>query len=381
MGVVTENFPDISFIDNATVDEVLTQMINDFQEKYKEITGKNAVLAPANPYRLIMHACTMQIYQAMQYADYAGKMGFLKYARGEYLDNLASLRSVSRKKASAATTLLRFSIDAQMPSAVVIPSGTRVTNGNDIYFSTDEYAEIEAGQTFVEVPATCTDTGKKGNELAAGELSTLVNTLPYISAVSNTKKTGGGADEEDDDSLKDRIYFSTGSCSVAGPKDAYVYWTKSASTLISDVSVVSPSPGEVHIYFICESGELPDDTLLEKVRDVIDNDNIRPLTDRVSVLVPDTENYNIEFTYYIADSDKSSAMMIQENVNAAVELYREWQSEKIGRDINPSCLIQKVMAAGAKRVVIQSPDFTTVGTTSVARCREINVVYGGLEDD
>lgn len=381
MGVVTESFPDLSFIDNATVDEVLTQMINDYQEKYREITGKNAVLAPANPYRLIMYACTMQIYQAMQYADYAGKMGFLKYARGEYLDNLAALRGVSRKKAEAATTLLRFSIDTKMQSAVVIPAGTRVTNGNEIYFATDIYAEIVAGQTSVEVAATCTDTGKKGNELAAGELSTLVNTLPYISAVSNTEKTGGGAEEEDDDSLKDRIYLSVGSCSVAGPKDAYVYWTKSVSTLISDVSVISPSPGEVHIYFICESGELPDDVLLEKVKTVMDNGNIRPLTDRVSVLAPDTENYNIYFTYYIADSDKSSAMTIQQKVNDAVRLYQDWQSEKIGRDINPSCLIQKVMAAGAKRVTVQSPEFTAVEATSVAKCTGVNIVYGGLEDD
>ena len=65
----TDNFPDISFIDDATVDEVLAGMLNDYQEKYKEITGREASLAKANPYRLIMYACTMQIYQAMQYAD------------------------------------------------------------------------------------------------------------------------------------------------------------------------------------------------------------------------------------------------------------------------------------------------------------------------
>lgn len=381
MGVVTENFPDISFIDNTTVDEVLTQMIKDFLEKYKEVTGKEAVLAPANPYRLIMYACAMQIYQAMQYVDYAGKMGFLKYARGEYLDNLAALRGVKRKKAEAASTVLRFATDRKIKSAIGIPAGTRVTNGNEVFFATDTYAEIEAGRTFVEVSATCTENGKKGNELEAGELNTLVNTLPYISAVSNTENTGGGADEEDDDSLKDRIYFSTGSYSVAGPKDAYVYWTKSVSSLINDVSVVSPSPGEIHIYFICEGGELPDNVLLEKVKTVIDNDNIRPLTDRVSVLAPNTENYNIEFTYYIADSDKSSAMKIQENIHAAVELYQKWQSAKIGRDINPSCLIQRVMAAGAKRVIVMYPEHKTVSDISVAMCKGVNIVYGGLEDD
>lgn len=78
MSVVTENFPDISFIDDATVEETMNQMIADYQEKYKELTGKDISLGQADPYRLIMYACTMQIYQAMQYADYAGKMSFLK---------------------------------------------------------------------------------------------------------------------------------------------------------------------------------------------------------------------------------------------------------------------------------------------------------------
>ena len=31
--MVTDNFPDISFIDNSTIEDVLTQMINDYQSK------------------------------------------------------------------------------------------------------------------------------------------------------------------------------------------------------------------------------------------------------------------------------------------------------------------------------------------------------------
>ena len=51
--MVTDNFPDISFIDNSTIEDVLTQMINDYQSKYKEITNKEAALAKADPHRLI----------------------------------------------------------------------------------------------------------------------------------------------------------------------------------------------------------------------------------------------------------------------------------------------------------------------------------------
>ena len=67
--MIADNFPDISFIDNATVDEVQTRMIEDYREKYKELTGKEVSLSLADPYRLNMYACAMQIYQAMQYAE------------------------------------------------------------------------------------------------------------------------------------------------------------------------------------------------------------------------------------------------------------------------------------------------------------------------
>lgn len=379
MGVVSENFPDISFIDDSTVDEVFAQMINDYQEAYKEITGKEVSLALANPYRLIMQSCAYQIYQSMQYADNAGKMGTLKYSRDGFLDNIAPLRGVARLEAAPAVTTLRFSIEAPLQSAVVIEAGTRVTNGNEVYFETDEYAEIAPGETSVTVPATCTQAGIAGNGFAEGEFTTLVNTLPYISEVTNTEITSGGADTEDDDSLKDRIYDAPSSYSTAGSAGAYEYHTKSADISISDVTVQSTTPGTVEVYFVCDGGELPGEDLIEKVSNYLTDNNIRPLTDNVVVQAPETHEYNVDFTYYIASSDKAAVSTIQAAVNSAVSLYNTWQTEKIGRDINPDYLVQKIMEAGAKRVVIRSPVFTVLTDDTIAKLGTITATYGGIE--
>lgn len=378
---VIENFPDINFIDDATVDEVLSQMINDYQDKYEELTGTSVSLARADPYRLIMYACAMQIYQAMQYADYAGKMSFLKYARGDYLDNLAALRGISRVELTAAVTTLKFSIESPIESVVAIPAGTKVTNGNDVFFATDEYAEIAQGETSVTVAATCTQAGSAGNGFEAGTFSTLVNTLPYISEVTNTDKTSGGADEESDDSLRERVYLVPGSYSVAGPRDAYVYWAKSVSSKISDVAVFSPEPCKVSVYPILENGELPEESLLTQVASVLNDDEIRPLTDTVTVLEPETKEYTISLKYYIASSDQLSVKTIQASIDTAVSVYKAWQCEKIGRDINPSYLIHEIMEAGAKRVEVASPVYTQVKANEIAACTSVTVSYGGLEDD
>ena len=377
----TDNFPDISFIEDSTIDDVLTAMINDYLDKYEEITGERISLAKANPYRLIMYASAVQIYQAMQYADYAGKMSFLTYANGSFLDNLAALRGISRRQATAAKTTLQFSIAAAIGSAVAIPAGTRVTNGNDVYFATDEYAEIAAGQTSITVSATCTEAGAGGTGFAAGEFSTLVNTIAYITAVTNTTETYGGAEVETDDELKERIYEAPGGYSTTGPNDAYVFHTKNAAPNIGDVYVTSENAGEVDVYIIMDDGSLPSASVISDVEDYLNDRTIRPLTDQVSVKAPTASTYNINITYYIAASDTSAVSTIQADVASAVSAYNIWQTEKIGRDINPSVLVQKVMEAGAKRVVVTSPTYTALNESTVAATGTVTVTYGGVEND
>lgn len=381
MNSTISNFPDISFIDNLTIDELIDSMINDYQDKYKEVTGVNVSLAQADPYRMILYSCAVQIYQAMQYSDRAGKQGLLKYSYGDFLDNLGAFKGIKRLQPTPAVTTIRFQIEEALASAVQIPAGTRVTNGNEVYFRTDEYAEIATGETYVDVSATSTETGKANNGFRAGEINILVETLPYISSVSNTVETDGGSDIESDDSLADRIYIAASAYSVAGPEDAYIYWTKTVSSDITDVKVTSPAPCEVDVRFILKAGELPGEALIDKVKTVLNDSNIKPLTDRVTVAAPETVDYDINLTYYINESDKASADTIKALVDTAVNVYKEWQCSAIGRDINPSYLIGKIMGAGAKRVDVVSPAYTTLSDTEVALVGNINIVYGGIEND
>lgn len=375
------NIPDISFIDNLTLSELTDQMIKDYQDKLSEITGKTVSLGQADPYRMILYACALQQYQGFQYVDRAGKQNLLKYAYSMFLDNLAPLRGISRLQAQPAATTLRFSIEEPLAGAVSIPAGTRVTNGNEVYFATDEYTEIAAGTTYVDVTATCTAAGASGNGFRAGEIKILVETLPYISSVQNIVETSGGSDTETDDSLADRIYISSSAYSVAGPEDAYVYWTKTVSADIADVKVSSPAPCEVDVRFILAGGVLPGTALIQKVTETLNDKNIKPLTDHVTVSAPTVVSYNIDVTYYIGSSDKAAAVSIQNAVEEAVETYRTWQSAKIGRDINPSYLISKIVAAGAKRVEVTNPTHIVIGGTQIAQIGTVSVTYGGVEDD
>lgn len=374
------NLPDVSFIDDMQLEDVQGQLIRDYQNRYKEITGKDIVLDRADPMSLILYALSVQVYQALLYVDKTGKQDLLKYSYGEYLDNLAAMKGIAREKAKPARAMIRFTLSGIRPSTVEIPAGTRVTDG-EIYFQTESYAAIPAGNTSADVAAECMTSGTAGNDLGIGEINVLVDPVPYVAKVSNTEPTSGGADIEDDDTLKDRIYIAPSKYSVAGPEESYRYWVKTYNSNISDVLIYSDDPVDVIIEFIMNNGELPSESMILGVQKFLADEQIRPLTDRLTVKAPDTVDYKVNVKYFVNQSDLKKVDTIKAAVEAAVDDYIVWQRSKIGRDINPSQLIQQMVSAGAKRVEVTLPVFQVIGKANVAKLSSKTVTYGGLEDD
>lgn len=377
-----KNAPDISFIDNKTIEDVRDEMVADYEEYMTKATGQTVTLPRSSHHRGVLYAAALQIYQGFQYIDRAGKQNLLKYSYSDFLDHLATFKGLTRAPAAAATATMRFTLSAARAVATAIPQGTRVASGGSVYFQTTEYAEIQAGALTVDVPAACTETGTEGNGLGVGELSAMVDLIPYVESVANTTATEGGADVESDDDLAERIYLAPGAYSTAGPEDSYLYHAKKYNANVGDVVVVSDrAAGTVDLFFLLANGDPPGPEIIGGLQSYLRDGNIRPMTDLVTVSAPEEAEYTIGLSYYINRSDSARAVAIQEAVKTAVGNYITWQ-RVIGRDINPSKLVELVMAAGAKRVELTAPAFSHVDRTAVAALAgEPSIHYGGLEDD
>jgi phage-related baseplate assembly protein len=374
-----ENLPEVSFIDNATLEDVKAAMVADYKKRYAEITGYEPILGKADAVTLLMYAAAVQIYQTMKYVDIGAKMSLLKYSAGDYLDNLGALKGVLRLPEAPAVVTERFTLSALQADTVVIPIGTRVTDGR-LYFETTEYAEIPAGELYVDVVMTCQTSGTDGNGIEIGRLNILVDPIPYMQSVENIEATAGGSYREADDPYRERIYLAPDRYSVAGPEAAYIYWAKSQSAAVLDVAVFSPVPGQVIVEFLTTGGEIPTAAQIAAMADWLNDAEIRPLTDQVTVQAPSIATFDVDFTYYISAKDRAKAAAIQAAVAKAVDEYVLWQQSHIGQDIVPDRLIQLVREAGAKRLVIRLPDFQVVGAEGVARLGQMSISYGGLED-
>lgn len=375
------NLPDISFIDWMTLEDVQAGMVRDYENQYAELTGRDTYsLSRADPMSLVLFACSVQIYQALMYVDRAGKQDLLKYSYGSYLEHLGAFKGLTREPAKPARCLVKFTLSDTRPDAIAIPGGTRVTNG-EIYFATEDYAEIPSGETEIILNCVCLQDGVSGNDLLPGDINILVDPIAYVAGVENTTESSGGSDLESDEDFVYRIYIAPSKYSVAGPDDAYIYWAKTYNQGIEDVYVNSDEPVDVIVEFIMEDGELPDEAMIQGLQKYLEDEKIRPLTDRVTVKAPETVDYTLEMTYYINASDTRQANTIQGKVNAAIEEYIAWQRSKIGRDINPSELVKLVIAAGAKRAEIVKPVFQKINKADVAKLTAKKVTYGGIEDD
>lgn len=374
--------PDVSFIDNKTIEDVQTEMVADFEAFMTEAGGTPVTLDRSSVHRMILYSAAAQIYQGFQFIDRAGKQSLLKYSYADFLDNLGLLKGVTRNPAAAATTTLRFTLSAVREVATGIPQGTRVSSSGSVYFATSEYAEIPAGSTTVDAAAVCTETGTDANGLPVGDLTTMVDLVPYVASVSNTTATEGGAEIESDADMAERIYLAPGAYSTAGPEDGYLFQAKKFNSSIGDVVATSnQEAGQVDIVFIMDDGSTPGTEMIAGLKAYLSGKTIRPMTDLLTVAAPAEIAYTINLTYYINRSDSARAVTIQAAVQAAVADYVTWQ-RTIGRDINPSKLTAMVMAAGAKRVTVTAPTYTTVAATKVsALSGTATISYGGLEDD
>lgn len=376
-------YPDITFLETDT-EIIESNMIALYEYMMKEeYKREDYKMQPASPERVFIAWCAAIVVQQRILIEETAKKNVPRYAEGEYLDSLAELfKDIERLPATPAVATFRCYISAAQKQSVIVPQGTRITFDGEITFETVEELEIPAGETYGDVSGKCQTAGIVGNNLAAGQVKEIVDVYEYYLKVENITKTSGGAEEEDDGDYYNRMRESMESFSTAGPTNGYIYHAKSVSAAISDVAATSPEPGVVDVRILLQNGEQPTQTVLEEIEAALNASDVRPLTDTVTVSEPEEDPFEIDVTFYIERNSQASSTIIESDARAAVENYILWQTSKMGRDINPSYLVQLMMGAGIKRVEVRKPEFKVVEETHVARIvrNTMQVLNGGVEN-
>jgi phage-related baseplate assembly protein len=365
------NLPDIDFLE---VDAA--EYENMGVAKFEEL--QNVTLSESDPRRKLLQSVALVTTVLANNIDYTGKQNLLTYANDDFLDHLGSKKDTSRLGPISSKTVFRFEVNN--PEPFIIPAGTRVSV-SDLTFATTAPRAVEIGAISVDVPAECETAGTIGNGFLPGQITSLVDPLPWVSKVSNISTSSGGSDWETDDAFADRIRNANESFSTTGPELAYQYFAKSASQRIIDVEVLSPAPCEINIVLLMENGELPTQDEMNEVLKVCSARDVRPLTDRVRASAAEQYIYNLEVQYYLPESVIDRQEYYQADVTAALQDYVLWQKSKLGRGIDPSELYAKLRQAGAKRISVEPNQYIELQRHQVAKEGTINLTFGGFVND
>jgi phage-related baseplate assembly protein len=202
--------------------------------------------------------------------------------------------------------------------------------------------------------------------------------LDHLIALLGVKRL----DAEFDARLRTRAQLSLESLSTAGPTLAYVFHALSASTAVRDVKVDSPQPGRVRIIVLAEPSEdcpdgVPGEALLQAVDAKVSANDVRPLTDQVSVIPAEIIHYHVRADLYLASL--VGADVVAAEAQSALTGYVE-QQFGLGRDVTISGLHAALHRAGVTRVDLIAPeDNLVVAPSQAARCDEIAIAVAGVE--
>ena len=281
---------DFSFIE-LDVNEIKKQIKNGYEEimQVKIQTG--------DAIEDFIDWVTYILSLSKNHMNFIGRMNLLQYSEGKYLDALGALVDVDRIIEREAECTVEYKFSKIFDEKKVIEKGHKIAKGN-LYFESIETVTLEIGKRTAIGKVKCLSTGLIGNDIEIGEISTIVDDIPYLLSVSNITKTSGGADRENDNRYRERIRLKPKAFSVAGPHGAYLYYVLTSHQDITDSYIYTPiiSPGVVKIIPLMKNGELPSSEILDLIKEKL-KDDVRPLTDKVEIEKPKQFTYNINVKY------------------------------------------------------------------------------------
>ena len=218
-------------------------------------------------------------------------------------------------------------------------------------------------------------TGKDLDQLAANfNVGRLV-----LRAADNTTIPPTAAVMEADTDLRMRIPQAFEGLSVAGPTGAYEYHARSADGRVADVSVISPSPANVLVTLLShDNGGIASADLISKVQIALNDEDVRPVADRVAVQSASIVEYEISASLFLYPGPESEP--IQQAAQAQLEKYISDQ-HRLGRDIRLSAIYAALHVEGVQRVELAKPLADLVlDKTQASLCTRYAIAVGGSDE-
>ncbi|WP_367239301.1 baseplate J/gp47 family protein [Pseudomonas fulva] len=180
---------------------------------------------------------------------------------------------------------------------------------------------------------------------------------------------------EEDDALRERVQLVYEGLTTAGPRNSYILHARNASGLVADATAESPSPAVVVVTVLSleGNGAAPAD-LLATVAAQLNDDDVRPVADRVTVQSAQILPYKVEAkVYMVSNGPENEAILAtcRERLQAWINPRR-----RLGVEVARSGVDAQLHINGVSRVELTAWKDIKPTKAQAAWCTGINVLRG-----
>jgi phage-related baseplate assembly protein len=182
--------------------------------------------------------------------------------------------------------------------------------------------------------------------------------------------------KEQDDPFRERIQLAYEGLTTAGPRNSYILHARNASGLVADATAESHEPCSVTVTVLSSEGEgVAGPELLATVATELNDEDVRPLTDFVTVQSAEIIHYRIDAILHMSGAGPEGDASLTE----ATKRLAAWINprKRLGVEVARSAVDAQLHVAGVSRVeLIEWVDLAPT-KAQAAFCTEFNVVMAG----
>ena len=181
---------------------------------------------------------------------------------------------------------------------------------------------------------------------------------------------------ESHDALRERIQMAYEGLTTAGPRNSYILHARNASGLVADATAESPSPARVTVTVLSLEGQgEASPELLAEVAAALNDDDVRPLGDRVTVQSAQVLPYQIKAVLY----GKGAGPETDASLAEATRRLAAWINprKRLGLEVPRSAIDAQLHVAGVSRVELTGWQDVTPTKAQAAFCTGFTVTLGG----
>lgn len=182
--------------------------------------------------------------------------------------------------------------------------------------------------------------------------------------------------KEDDDPFRERIQLAYEGLTTAGPRNSYILHARNASGLVADATAESPAPCCVTVTVLGLEGEgVAPPELLATVAAALNDDDVRPVGDRVTVQSAQVIPYQINAILHMVSAGPEADASLAE----AKSRLAAWINprKRLGIEVARSGVDAQVHIAGVSRVELPGWQDLAPTKAQAAFCTGFTVTLAG----